>query len=83
MHILYTWLINKQRPPVTAFSTPAQGCRAPLGVRPASRAGAGQGDAAASQGKGQIANFDKIKEELACLLRAKQKTPKEMVRSFQ
>lgn len=53
------------------LSDSTQGCRAPLGARPASRARAGQGGAVVAQGKGHITSFDEIKEELACLLRAK------------
>lgn len=57
-HILSTWLINKQTPPVTdSLFDSTQGCRAPLRARSVSWAGAG--------------SFEKIKEKLACLLRAK------------
>jgi len=77
-------LVNKyKKPSRDGLYDSAEGRRAPPGAGPASRAGAGQGDAAASQGKGQIANFDKIKEELTCLLGVKQKTPSKMVRRFQ
>lgn len=54
-----------------SLSDSTQGHRAPLRAGPASQAGAGQEGAVAVQGKGHITSFEKIKEELACLLRAK------------
>lgn len=70
-HILYTWSINKTKPFCDGLFDSTQGHGGPLGAKPASRAGAGQGDVVWLQGKGQIANFHKIKEELVYLLRAK------------
>lgn len=54
-----------------SLSDSTQGCRAPLGAGPATQAGAGQEGAVAAQRKGHITSFEKIKKELACLLRVK------------
>lgn len=76
-------LVNKQtKTSCDGPSDSAEGRRAPFRVRPASRAEARQGDAPASQGNRQVANFDKRKEELAQskeeLLRVKMRNGKKI-----